>query len=59
MPDTIAATRLFPDSGSLYVTVRSGCFGTFTRTVTLQGGAQDPAFQELFDTLSAASALQS
>lgn len=59
MPDLIAATRLFPDSGSLYITVRSGCYGTSTRTVTLQGGAQDPAFQELFDTLTAASGLLS
>ena len=58
MPDLIAAARLFPDSGSLYITVRSGCYGSSTRTVTLQGGAQDAAFQELFDTLTAASGLQ-
>jgi len=58
MPDLIAAARLFPDSGSLYITVRPGSYGSSTRTVTLQGGAQDPGFQELFDTLGAASGLQ-
>ena len=55
MPDLIAAARLFPDSGSLYMTVRSGCYGTSTRTVTLQGGAQDPAFQYYSCTYAASA----
>jgi hypothetical protein len=54
-PTVIKSTKLFPDAASLYVTIRAGCT-TATRTVTLQPGAQLPAFTELFDTLLAATA---
>ncbi len=55
-PDTITATRGLPDVATLFVTLRAGC-STSTRTVNLQGGASLPAFNELFATLQAATAL--
>lgn len=57
-PSQIKSSRLFPDSASLFVTIRYGC-STSTRTVTLQPGAQSPAFSELYDTLLAATAQSS
>jgi hypothetical protein len=54
-PKVIKSTKLMPDSASLYITIRAGC-SPATRTVTLQPGAQLPAFTELFDTLLAATA---
>ena len=54
-PSMIKSTRLMPDSANLFVTLRAGC-STTTKTVTLQAGANSPAFSELFDTLLAATA---
>lgn len=55
-PAKIKATRQLPDEATLYVTLRAGC-STTTRTVSLQGGAEQPSFSELFATLEAATAL--
>jgi hypothetical protein len=55
-PTTITASHMMPDAATLFITLRAGC-STTTRTVNLQGGAAQPSYTELFDTLEAASAL--
>jgi hypothetical protein len=55
-PTTIAAGHMMPDAATLFITLRAGC-STTTRTVNLQGGAEQPSFNELFYTLEAATAL--
>jgi hypothetical protein len=55
-PAVIKSTRLFPDSASLFVTIRAGC-ATTTSKVTMRPGANQPSFLQLWDTLYAAAGL--
>lgn len=53
-PVEIKAPRRVTDIPSRYVSVREGC-SAVAKTVTLDPGAQNPAFTELWNTLLAAS----
>ncbi|MGH2410208.1 MAG: hypothetical protein ACRDGS_07575 [Chloroflexota bacterium] len=55
MPSVITGTHVLPDLATLSITVRAGCAPT-TKTVQARGG-QLGGFTELYDTLSAATAL--
>jgi hypothetical protein len=55
-PRVITSSKLFPDSASLFITIRAGC-ETTTKTVIMRPGANQPGFQELWDTFSAAAGL--
>ncbi|HXT35787.1 MAG TPA: hypothetical protein VN837_09445 [Chloroflexota bacterium] len=55
MPSVITSTHVLPDLATLSITVRAGCAST-TKTVQARGG-QLGGFTELYDTLSAATAL--
>jgi hypothetical protein len=55
-PAKFKSSHFFPDSATLFVTIRAGC-STATKTVKMQPGANQPQFIELWDTLLAASGL--
>ena len=55
LPSVITGTQVLPDLATLSITVRAGCAPT-TKTVQARGG-QLGGFTELYDTLSAATAL--
>ncbi|HVC83426.1 MAG TPA: hypothetical protein VNL35_23295 [Chloroflexota bacterium] len=55
LPSVITGPHVLPDFAALSITVRAGCAAT-TKTVQARGG-QLGGFTELYDTLSAATAL--
>ncbi len=55
LPSVITGTHVLPDLATLSITVRAGCAST-TKTVQVRGG-QLGSFTELYDTLSAATAV--
>ncbi|HVA89192.1 MAG TPA: hypothetical protein VNL71_05070 [Chloroflexota bacterium] len=55
LPSVITGTHVLPDFATLSITVRAGCASTI-KTVHARGG-QLGGFTELYDTLSAATAL--
>jgi hypothetical protein len=56
LPPLIKSPHWLPDFGNFFITVRAGCSGTVT-TVRAQGNVGG-GFTELYDTLTAATAMQ-